>query len=238
MTRDLDVDIGRLIDGDLDRAERLALLAELTGDPRNVERLASAVRLAREVETLGRLYDEAEPDPGLLPSIFAALDKETARPSVASAMSGLTAAARRLLQPLDDARLAGVIAGAEPPPLPVAAPDAATPGDIPEECASTGPEAPAGPRLDGPAAGEGGSIAFGLGAGQRVAGPGVQLVDLGDLGAMADGKWQLVLDSGAAEAEGSGQIVIHAAAGGRIVLLDGSTLSFSAPLAIVWRKPS
>jgi hypothetical protein len=103
VARDLDADIGRLIDGDLNREERLALLTQLIQDPCAIERLAVAVRLVRDLEALGRRYDEAEPNPGFVSNIFTALDREIGKPRPAGTPSESTPAACRLVQPVEAA---------------------------------------------------------------------------------------------------------------------------------------
>ncbi|MEO8114264.1 MAG: hypothetical protein ABI655_07790 [Phenylobacterium sp.] len=64
MERDaLIADIARCVDGDLDRAERIALFARLAADPQAHEALVEAIPLEQGLQDLARAYDRASPSP-------------------------------------------------------------------------------------------------------------------------------------------------------------------------------
>lgn len=226
-----------LIDGELDRGRRIGLLARIAGDDEARATLAEAVSLDSDLKGLNALYDAADPSPDALPRLYAALTADRPRSSISSVLSGLGAAAQKFLTPLDDARLASIIAGSDEAP-PDADRQAPPESDVPRRDASINPapqpsDAVGVPREIQPINGR---YAFHHGAGALVAPTWLTLVDLGDIGPRETGAWALTLQAGTVETVSAGRIEIHAAptVAGSIVLLDGSSLSFKAPLAITW----
>jgi hypothetical protein len=227
-----------LIDGELARPDRCRLLGQIADDAGVRALLSETLALEADLGDLAALYDAAEPSPAAVQDVLAAVGH---RGPVAATLAGLGAIARRLLTPLDDGRLAGVMAGSAPPPVDQGDAGAADPsGEAPDEVEAPPPEVKRAPvvakseTVFDPADGR---VIFVAGAGSVRASARVTIVDLGAAGPMENGLWHLALDTGRVEKDTPGRLKVRGTPGvaGRIVLLDGSTLVFASPLTIVWR---
>lgn len=251
MSDDLIAAIGRLIDGDMDRRERLALLAALAARSDVRDLLTEAIRLDLDMAGLAEAYGRTAPD-GISPAgVLAAIDGATggkaAGPGALSrAVDSVRDALRQMtLMGDDDLRMA--MGGNAPPPgfdqEPV---DDVEPWDAavplrPDSLPSARP-----PDVDGMAGstprfqlveGTGGILDFRQGAGSLRVAATVATVDLGPVGPREQGGWVLRLIAGEARQTGTDRVDIagNPEVGGCLILLDGSSLLFTAPLSIRWQ---
>lgn len=251
MSEDLIAGIGRLIDGDMDRRERLALLAALAARPDVRDLLTEAIRLDLDMAGLAETYGRTVPDgispAGVLAAIDGAANRKGAGPgALTRAMDSVRDALRQMtLMSDDDLRLA--MGGNAP--LPAFDQDPADGADAWDAAGPLHPDSlPSArpPEVDGMAGsaprfqlveGTGGILDFRQGAGSLRVAATVAAVDLGPVGPREQGGWVLRLIAGEARQTGTDRVDItgNPEVGGCLILLDGSSLLFTAPLSISWQ---
>ncbi|BAI74028.1 hypothetical protein AZL_a04970 (plasmid) [Azospirillum sp. B510] len=239
MSDELAAGIDRLIDGDLNREERLRLLWALAQHHRARVLLIEAIRLDVEFLDLADAIQQCEPSPEATTRIFDAIAADSARGPLARAMGSVREAFRQMTR-MDEAELGVALGGFSPSPD-----DYDPTAGLDEADASPSPLSGSG-RADGagrspetgvrPVEGEEGRLRFSHGAGSLHAAFSVKEVDLGRVGPSSEGAWVLRLIAGVQRQAGSNQVEIAGSPDieGCLVLLDGSSLFFTHPIVIRW----
>lgn len=245
MSEDLVAGIDRLIDGDMDRQERLSLLWTLAHHPRVRDILMETIRFDVEMMGLAGAYQQIEPRPGALDGIFAAIAADQSPGLLSRAVDSVRDTLRQMTR-MTDAELGMAMGGCAPPPAfdggvaddgPLRETDAPHPGSLPPaRPADTGSREGSAPRFR-LVEGHEGRLSFGAGSGSMRAAPSVLVVDLGPVGPREDGGWVLRLIAGEARPTATDRLDIVGTpeAGGCLILLDGSSLLFTSPLSIRWQ---
>lgn len=242
MSDDLTEGIDRLIDGALNREERLRLLWALAQHRCARTLLINAIRLDVELLDLADAIEQCEPSPEATGRIFDAIAADTALGPLARAMGSVRDAFRQMTR-MDEAERGVALGGFSQssddwsPPADPCEPDVSPPlhwgavrsgraeGDVQSSAAGVWP-----------VEGQEGRFCFRQGAGSLLAGPSIEDVDLGRIGPSSDGAWVLRLTSGIQQQSGPNRVEIIGSPDveGCLVLLDGSCLFFSHPLIIRW----
>lgn len=245
MSEDLVAGIDRLIDGDMDRQERLSLLWTLAHHPRACDILMETLRFDVEMMGLAGAYRQLEPRPGALDGIFAALAADQSPGLLSRAVDSVRDTLRQMTR-MNDAELGMAMGGSAPPPAYDGGeaddtadwqPDPLHPASLPSaRPVEAGGRAERAPRFQ-LVEGQDGRLAFPRGSGSLRAAPSVELIELGPVGPREEGGWVLRLIAGEARPAGPDRLDIVGTpdAGGCLILLDGSSLLFTGPLSIRWK---